>query len=47
MRDGLPALTYTIGHVGMTGDAAHVSSLFHGQDARQASEDALVLETLL
>ena len=47
MRDGLLALTYTIGDVGMTRDAAHVSHLFHGQGARQASEDALVLETLL
>lgn len=47
MRDDLPALTYTVGHVAMMGDAAHATTPYQGQGAGQAIEDALVLETLL
>ncbi|KAM0794820.1 hypothetical protein BDR22DRAFT_814573 [Usnea florida] len=47
MRDDLPCPTYTLGNVAMMGDAAHATTPYQGQGAGQATEDALVLETLL
>ena len=44
---GVPAPFYSQGRVTPMGDAAHATTPFQGQGAAQATEDALVLQTLL
>ena len=45
--DYKPASTYTTGRIAITGDAAHATTPYQGQDAGQAIENALILSTLL
>ena len=47
MFDHAPAPYYNKGRIAIMGDAAHATTPYQGQGAGQATEDALVLETLL